>query len=476
VITTDQPQQPQYQTQSPQPQYQTLKPGQSRRRQYQTVKPAQPLQPLQQRQQQPPQQQPLQQRQQQPLQQQYQQQRQQQPLQQQYQQQRQQQPLQQQYQEQQYQAAPPEEPPEEPPQKKKKAGKIILAILIILVIIASAGFLYLRPALETPPDMRANRRGPERIQVTGGGGLFGSVGNLIDSSVRDTSKYTFLVLETDQGEANTDVIMVVTFDTANYTFDIVNIPRDTLVNVGWPTKKANSIFANMRYQNREEDNSEAKTMADTISRFAEITGYEVDYWARVDMKAFVSLIDAIGGVDFDVPVDMNYEDSYQDLSIHYTKGVHHLSGQQALEVLRFRSGYSSGDIGRIGTQQSFLKSAAEQILEKRNSINITTLAGVAISDVKTDMKLSDMIWFGRQFLKMDAENVNFHMLPGNAENVAGQSYVTIKTDEWLEMVNDIFSPFHDDITPEDVSILTRGANKKFYVTDGNWRANQGWPN
>jgi len=94
----------------------------------------------------------------------------------------------QQYQTQQ-QAAQPEEPLE-PPRKKKKAGKIILVILAVLVIIAGAGFFYLRRALETPPDMRENRRGPERIEVSGGGGLFGKVGNLIDSNVRDTTKYT----------------------------------------------------------------------------------------------------------------------------------------------------------------------------------------------------------------------------------------------------------------------------------------------
>ena len=417
--------QPEFGVAQPQPQYEKLQPGQSRRRQYQQAQPA-TRQP-------------------------------------------------QQYQTAQSQQQPQSEEPEEFPRKKKKAGKIVLATLAVLLLLAGAGFLYLRSALETPPDMRANPRGSERIQVSGGGGLFGSVGNLIDSNVRDTSKYTFLILGTDKDESNTDVIMAVTFDTANYTVDIVNIPRDTLVNVGWRTKKANSIFANMRYQNSGEEDAAEKTMADTVSRFADVLGYEVDYWARVDMKAFVSLIDAIGGVDFDVPVDMNYNDPYQDLSIHYTKGTHHLSGQQALEVLRFRSGYSSGDIGRIATQQSFLKSAAQQILEKRNSLNITTLAGVAINDVKTDMKLSDMIWFGRQFMRLDAENVSFHVLPGNTgDSVGGQSYVTIYVDEWLELVNGTLSPFYDDITPDGVSILTRGANKKMYVTDGNWRGDSNW--
>ena len=196
---------------------------------------------------------------------------------------------------------------------------------------------------------------------------------------------------------------------------------------------------------------------------------------RVDMKAFVSLIDAIGGVDFYIPVDMNYTDPYQNLSIQYSQGMHHLSGQQALEVVRFRSGYRSGDIGRIETRQDFLKTAAEQILEKKSSLNVASLAGVFRSDVKTDMSLSDLIWFGRAFLKMDAENVNFHMLPGNAgDSVGGSSYVSIYVDEWLELINGVLNPFSDDITPGDVSILTRGADRKLYVTDGNWRGDPSW--
>ena len=347
--------------------------------------------------------------------------------------------------------------------------------MIILAIAAALIYYFSRSALETPPDMRAYPKGPERIEVSGKGGLFGSRGGLGGSSVRDTSKYTFLVLGADAGEANTDVIMAVTFDTSNYTFDIVNIPRDTLVNVSWPTKKANSIFANMRHVNRGEDDAEKKTMDATVASFGNVLGFEVDYWVRVDMKAFVSLVDAIDGVEFYVPVDMNYTDAYADLTIKYTKGTHHLSGQQALEVLRFRSGYSMGDIGRIGTQQDFLKSAAEQILEKRSSISITTLAKVFLNDVKTDMKLSDLIWFGREFMKLDAENLNFHMLPGNTgDSVGRQSYVTIYVDEWLDMVNSILSPFYDEITAKDVSILTRGSDKKMYVTDGNWRADPGW--
>jgi len=357
---------------------------------------------------------------------------------------------------------------------KKKAAIVLIVIFSIVTVVAVISFFFLRHSLGTPPDMRAYPRGPERLQVSGGGGFLAGGGIIGGSSVRDTSKYTFLILGVDDGEANTDVIMVVTFDTAAYTLDVVSIPRDTMVNVSWRLRKANSILANMRVRHRGEDGADAKAMDSTVEMFADILGFEVDYWVRVNMNAFVSLIDAIGGVEFYVPVDMNYTDRYAGLSIQYTRGVHHLSGQQALEVVRFRS-YRTGDIGRIGTQQSFLQTAAGQILENRGSLSVLDLANVFINDVVTDLTLSDLIWFGREFMRLDADNISFHTMPGNiADSVGRMSYVTIFVDEWLELVNDVLNPFHDDFTPEDVSILTRGANRRLYVTDGNWRGDANW--
>ena len=353
------------------------------------------------------------------------------------------------------------EPPLRGRGRKKKTALVLTVLFIIIVAAVGFAYLYLRSALSTAPDMRADPRGSGRASSINAG--------------RDTNKYTFLVLGADYGEYNTDVIMAATFDTSGHTFDVVNIPRDTLVNVGWSTKKANSLLANMRARHSGEEDAEAKALQATVEEFANILGYETDYCVMVNIQAFVALIDAIGGVDFDVPVNMNYDDRAGGLSIHYSQGTHHLSGQQALEVLRFRAGYSNADIGRIGTQQSFLQSAAEQILEKRSSLSVIELARVFLKYVKTDMKLDDLIWFGNEFLKLDAGNIKFHVLPGNTgDSVRRQSYVTIYVDEWLELVNSTFNPFTAEVTAGDVSILTRDSDKRLYVTDGNWRADPSW--
>ena len=285
------------------------------------------------------------------------------------------------------------------------------------------------------------------------------------ANVRNSSKHTFLILGLEEGGL-TDVIMTATFDTGNSTLDVASIPRDTLVNVSWGgAKKANSIYANMRARHGLGHEDLPAGMDATVDAFADVLGYEVDWWFLVDMRAFVGLVDAIGGVDFNVPV--NIGDSY-------TRGMQHLNGSQALDVVMFR-GYFDSDIGRIATQQSFLLSAAQQILEERYTINVPNLAEVFLRNVMTNIDMSSLIWFGTEFLKLDADDISFSIAPGNYRDfVGGNNYVTLYVDQWLELVNGSLNPFMEDIMPSDVSILTRGADGYLYTTDGNRQGDPSW--
>ena len=299
---------------------------------------------------------------------------------------------------------------------------------------------------------------------------------------RVADKYTFLILGIDEEGSNSDVIMSATFDTNNRTLNVVSIPRDTLVNVSWNLKLANSIYPVLHNTFRSETDREKReelVMAGSVERFASILGYNVDFWVTINMRGFAALIDAIGGVDFEVPVNMNYHDPYQDLHINYSRGMHRgLTGRQSLEILRFR-GYASADIQRINTQQLFLTAAVEQILAKRSSINVSSLASIFLNHVRTDIPLTSLVWFGLRFLELEAENVRFAQVPGNNIDFvtiqgASQGYVTIYIEEWLEMLNEMLNPLANDLVAEDLSILTRGAGRRLYVTDGNWAGDPTW--
>ncbi|MCL1834910.1 MAG: LCP family protein [Oscillospiraceae bacterium] len=359
----------------------------------------------------------------------------------------------------------------------KKAGRRLIKVLGIIggvvLLLAVAAFIYVKWGVSTPDrkeSMRNNRTSsgdydpddPDRPGAGNGGNKFLSRN---PEKRPNNGKFTFLLLGTDDG-SNTDVIMAATFDSYRHTLEVVNIPRDTRVNVSWGVKKANSIYTYMKIRHRGEDKAQEKAMEDTIVMFADLLGFEVDYMAIVDLKAFAKLVDSVGGVDFDVPRNMSYDDPAQNLHIHFSAGLQHLNGQQALEVVRYRAGYADADIGRIRTQQGFLESAAKQILEKKNSLNLIEIAGIFFDYVKTDMSLNDIIWFAKEFMKIDAENVNFTTAPGNYfDSVNGQSYVTLYVDAWLELVNTKLSPWNTKITQEDVSFYYRGTDGGLYITD-----------
>lgn len=135
-------------------------------------------------------------------------------------------------------------------------------------------------------------------------------------------------------------------------------------------------------------------------------GVPVDFYVSVDLKGFITLIDQIDGVDFDVPEDMDYDDPYQDLHIHFKKGLQHLNGQQAMEVVRFRhnndnTGYGGQqDLGRIGTQQAFLKTVAQKLMKLEN---VPAMAETFLKYVKTDLTLGNLVWLANQALSMGGD-------------------------------------------------------------------------
>jgi len=278
---------------------------------------------------------------------------------------------------------------------------------------------------------------------------------------------TFLILGIDL-HGNTDVIMVAAFDSEESTLNVVSIPRDTLVNVPWNLKKANSIHAHARNTFRSENIADGNVKDLTFEHFRSILGFNLDFMITIGMGAFPRIVDGIGGVDFNVPVNINLE------GVRISRGNQRLNGQQALIVMRSRNDHASGDIGRANTQQQFLQTVMKQTLAKKDSISVDTMAEIFLRHTNTNIQLNHLVWLGRSFLKMDAENINFHMMPGTYDPLRGDFFIAIQVEPWLEIVNNYLSPLHREITATDVSILTRDSERKLYVTDGNWQGDSSW--
>ena len=357
------------------------------------------------------------------------------------------------------------------PKKRSKAGKAAaVAVCVVLILVFGAVAWYI--AWEKPPERPGGGLVDPTYESTNpeDGGSPDATAEPTVSPAEDPNAgapaslnenmYTFLVVGLDQVSNSTDTMMVGRIDTENHTIDVVSLPRDTLVNVSWSVKKINTLYS-------ADINTGGNGIDGLLDGLKDILGFQIDCYAVVDLTAFVELVDAIGGVDYNVPVNMNYYDPTQDLYINIPAGEQHLDGEEALKVVRFRSGYASADIGRIGTQQDFLKSVASQMLTLGNIPNLPTFIDIFEEYVVTNMSASNLAFFARQFLLCKSEDINFHTLPGNyGDSIKGLSYVSINISEWLEMVNTYLNPYDQDVTEANVNILTHSSSTGFYSTTG----------
>ena len=169
--------------------------------------------------------------------------------------------------------------------------------------------------------------------------------------------------------------------------------RATLSGDGTPARTAASLFARQLEQN---------------------LCIKIHYTAVLNLDGFVKIVDAIGGVDIDIPADMDYDDPEQGLSIHLKAGPHHLNGEQAEGFVRFRSGYEQVDIGRVDAQKLFMSAFLQKVKSTVSITNVTLLTKLvneAAENLTTDLPVADMIYFARNALGLDLSAVRMMTIP-----------------------------------------------------------------
>ena len=385
-----------------------------------------------------------------------------------------------------------------PGQPEKAAGKtkkkrlswqqIVLIVVIVLLALALLGVLAWQ-SLFIRPDIPQKDGGQTGMEDAGGDGQ--SDGTAIDwgegirprggdGERKSQDYYTVLILGRDTGGGgNTDTILLASYDVTGQKATIMSIPRDTMVNIPYDIKKINAVY---NYYGQGE-----KGIQHLYKEIAQLVGFEPDFQVVVEWDAVGEIVDAIGGVWFDVPLDMNYEDPYQDLSIHQAKGYRLLSGDDAMQVLRYRydndkkHGYAEGDVGRIKTQQAFLKAMAEQVLQPKNMTKAGPLIEAFNNNVETDLSFQNILWFGKSAVMggLKIEDVNFVTMPHTTKNAYSRSverdthgrqrevnYVLPKPKALLDLVNDELSPFTEVFTMRDLDIMSVNADGSLSSSTG----------
>ena len=257
---------------------------------------------------------------------------------------------------------------------------------------------------------------------------------------RKDSCWTFLLIGMDRGGGNTDSLMLASYDVEKQTVGVASIARDTRVDVDRKLKKINAAYAL---------NGGVPGLIEEVTR---TFGIPVDYYFRVNLNGFIRLVNAVDGIDFYVPCYMNYDDPEQNLSIHYSKGMRHLNGQQAMEVCRFRqnndgSGY--GDSGRQQTQRAVLTEVMKKVLANPGKIN--EYVSIASDNLETNMKVSEMAWFATQAVSFKTENLTAVSMPCEWHS----PYMYLDPDGTLQVVNDYLNPYTTPRTLDMLDIVTR---------------------
>jgi LCP family protein required for cell wall assembly len=323
-----------------------------------------------------------------------------------------------------------------PVKKKKSKFPVVLLILLFLIL----GAIVAQNALFRPPEIVETQTVEADSPKT-------SSKPLASNSKRKDGVYTFMIIGMDKVAYNTDTIMVGRMDTINHSVEIVNIPRDTYVNVRTKIKKINSIYP---YAVTKGENG-VKNLRRGIEK---LVGFPIDSYAFIDIVAAAKIVDTVGGVDFDVPVNMHYDDPGQDLHIDIDKGMQHLDGEDFVKVMRFRNTYQQGDLDRIKVQQDLLSALSDKLLSAGNIKNIDELLNIYDKYVETNLTKNNLYFYLQQFLLMDSESVHFQMMPNTPSMVDELSYVFINEEEWLKMVNDKLNPYKTNIALSDLDIIS----------------------
>ena len=312
--------------------------------------------------------------------------------------------------------------------KKKHIGLFIFLIIIIALGIFVAVRLY-----------RAR------------GNVLGAILGHDENTLKNLDKLQVLVLGESTGMS--DTIIVASYDPKTQEAALLSIPRDTFIG---DDKKHTSVYdkINSLYSNGD-------TPEKTLAAVNKLTGLDLKYYIIVDTEALQKLVDTIGGVEFDVPIDMDYDDYSQDLFIHLKAGVQTLNGDQAEQLVRFRHNndyssysysYGDNDLGRMRTQRNFIIATVKQTIRMKNVTQIGNIIDIFKQYVKTNLDFNHVKDYIPYAIKINTDDIKAAQLPGTAQYLGYLSFFLCDEEETQELVKKFFLDKPEIIEENDENI------------------------
>jgi len=270
---------------------------------------------------------------------------------------------------------------------------------------------------------------------------FSNNGKEIGESIVEPKKvkagepFNILLLGVDIGVAGSknspkrsDTMVVFHYDPNTSEAAMVSIPRDTRVSIRGNAEKINAANA---FGGTEL----------AISSVEKLLGIAINYYVEIDYEGFRKFIDAIGGIDTVIPYDMNYDDPYQNLHIHFKKGQNiHLDGKKAEEFVRWRknndnTGYAEGDIGRIETQQEFIIKVVEKLKSPAIIPKIPSIVSILPQYIDTNIEPMTILSLSMELSKINSGSIQKFTLQGESKIIEDLWYFIYEPEKNADVVS-----------------------------------------
>lgn len=327
---------------------------------------------------------------------------------------------------------------------------IIIVLIIAIVFIGYVGKFFLKQwkPLENLEDGSVYRdtnvyQLKEDVSFTDDG---------LDLDQAIEGQFTVLALGFDVEGENTDVMMLIMFDIKAKEINILQIPRDTYVG-GSTTGKINSV-----YMYGDESLTPINRVVDKVR---EITQIPIDRYIAINCKDIAPVIDAMDGIPVDIPETIEYKPGK-----YIEEGEQVLNGTQAEWFIRYREGYTEGDIGRIKNQRIFL-AAAMQKLKDMGSAELLSIFPTIQKYIRSDMSVGEIASIADLCERISMEDVTVRMVPGESlkpNEYNGYYIYSIHSQEFADMLNEYFRPYQMEVEVDDLHI-TEIKNTQDYYND-----------
>lgn len=321
--------------------------------------------------------------------------------------------------------------------KKKNIFLRVVLILILVIIVAAAILLY------------------KRYKDEGWSGVSKTLLGHDEETVNNLDKMYCLIL--GQSQNLTDTIILASYDPKTQEAALLSIPRDTFVGDD-PAYASAWDKINAVYQTGPEN---------TLAEVRDLTGINVQYYLKVDTEALKALVDEIGGVYFDVPIDMYYTDRGQNLYIDLEAGYQLLDGDKAEQLVRFRhnndgstypADYGIEDLGRMRTQKEFLAELLKQCIEKMDLNTILGFLDIAEQYVETNLDFDAIKDYIPYILEYNVDELKTDTLPGESVLTNGTYVYLVDEEKSQEMINELFYNITPTVDSTDGNVIDGEGN------------------